>query len=49
MLDELINDNFDTFYISYVGNTLILVKPEDIDMVLKKLNSFDKKYSVYHW
>ena len=27
----------------------LIIKPEDIDMVLKKLNSFDKKYSVYRW
>ena len=31
--DELIND-----YINH--NTLLLFKPEDIDMILKKLNSF---------
>ena len=46
MLDELINDKIDTFYILYVDNTLLLIKPEDIDMVLKKFSSFDKKYSV---
>ena len=44
ILDELINDKF---YIRYVHDTLLLVKPEDTDKILKKFNSFDKKHSVY--
>ena len=39
ILDELINDNF---YIRYVDDTLLLVKPQDTDEVLKKYKSFDK-------
>ena len=39
ILDELINDNC---YIRYVDDTLLLVKPQDTDEVLKKYKSFDK-------
>ena len=42
ILDELINDNIFKFYIRYVDDTLLLVKPEDTDKILKKFNSFDK-------
>ena len=42
ILDELINDNIVKFYIRYVDDTLLLVKPEDTDKILKKFNSFDK-------
>ena len=47
ILDELINDNIVKFYIRYVDDTLLLVKPEDTDKILNKFNSFDKKHSVY--
>ena len=42
ILDELINDNIVKFYIRYVDDTLLLVKLEDTDKILKKFNSFDK-------
>ena len=38
ILDELINDNIVKFYIRYVDDTLLLVKPEDTDKILKKFN-----------
>ena len=42
ILDELINDNIVKFYIRYVDDTSLLVKPEDTDKILKKFNSYDK-------
>ena len=42
ILDELINDNIVKFYIRYVDDTLLLIKTEDTDKILKKFNSFDK-------
>ena len=42
ILDELINDNIVKFYIRYVDDTLLLIKPEDTDKNLKKFNSIDK-------
>ena len=45
-LDELINGNIAKFYRRYVDDTLLLVKPEDMDMILKKFSSF-KKTDLY--
>lgn len=41
MSDELIND-IAQFYMLHLDDTLSLVKPEDVDMILRKFNSFDR-------
>ena len=46
ILDELINDNIVKFYIRYVDDTLLLVKPEDTAKILKKFNSLVKIFSL---
>ena len=46
ILDELINDNIVKFYIRYVDDTLLLVKPEDTDKILKKFNSLDENIQL---
>ena len=39
---KLIDKKFIKFYILYVDDTLLLVKDEDIDPILKELNSYNK-------
>ena len=36
------------FYMRYVDDTFVLIKPEDIQKVLDKLNSFDKNLRFTH-
>ena len=40
VVDPLIADGTFKFYVRYVDDTLVLMKPADIPRVLKKLNSF---------
>ena len=40
IVDKLFAANLLRFYIRYVGDTLALIKESDINIVLKKLNSF---------
>ena len=40
VVDELIDSGKVKFYSRYVDDTLLLVKPEDVDDILHKLNSF---------
>ena len=42
VVDELINNGKVKFYCRYVDDTLLLVKPEDIDEILHKFNSFHR-------
>ena len=42
ILDELINGNISKFYRRYVDDTLLVVKPEDMRMILKKFSSCEK-------
>ena len=42
IVDQLISDDIIKFYGRYVDDTIILVKPENIEEVLRKFNSFDK-------
>ena len=43
ILDELINGNIGKFYRRYiVDDTLLVVKPEDMHMILKKFSSSEK-------
>ena len=42
IVDDLLKDNIIRFYCRYVDDTLILVKPNDIQQVLNKFNSFHK-------
>ena len=39
---KLIDKKFIKFYIRYVDDTLLLAKDEDIDPILKELNSYNK-------
>ena len=41
IVDQLISDDMIKFYDRYVDDTIILVKPENIEEVLRKFNSFD--------
>ena len=41
IVDQLISDDMIKFYGRYVDDTIILVKPENIEEVLRKFNSFD--------
>ena len=41
IVDDLLKDNI-RFYCRYVDDTLMLVKPNDIQQVLNKFNSFHK-------
>ena len=43
---KLIDKNFITFYIWYVDDTLLLVKDEDINHILKELNSYNKNIKL---
>lgn len=42
VVDELIDNGKIKFYSRYVDDTLLLVKPEDVDEILHKFNSFHK-------
>ena len=42
ILNDLSKDSVIKFYIRYIDDTFMLVKPENIDKILKKFNSFDK-------
>ena len=42
IIDNLVKEGTITFYIRYVDDTLLLVKRQDIDKVLKAFNGFDK-------
>ena len=48
IIQKLIDKKFIKFYIRYVDDTLLLVKDEDIDPILKELNSYNKniKFTV---
>ena len=48
IIQKLINKNFIKFYIRCVDDTLLLIKDEDIDPILKELNSYNKniKFTV---
>ena len=42
IFDNLVKEEAIKFYIRYADNTLLLVKRQDIDKVLKAFNGFDK-------
>ena len=42
VVDGLIQQGLIKFYVRYVDDTLLLVKPEDIDHILQKFNKFHK-------
>ena len=42
VVDELIDSGKIKFYSRYVDDTLLLVKPEDVDEILHKFNSFHR-------
>ena len=42
VVDRMIQSGRIKFYARYVDDTLLLVKPEDVDEILKEFNSFDK-------
>ena len=48
IIQQLIDKNFIKFYIRYVDGTLLLIKDEDVDPILKELNSYNKniKFTV---
>ena len=48
IIQKLIDKKFIKFYIRYVDDTLLLGKDEDIDPILKELNSYNKniKFTV---
>ena len=48
IIQKLIDKKFIKFYFRYVDDTLLLVKDEDIDLILKELNSYNKniKFTV---
>ena len=41
-MDDLINAGTIKFYARYVDDTLLMVKPEDVDMILNKFNGFHR-------
>ena len=43
IIEPLINDGTIAFYTRYVDDTLVLIKPENIEKVLEKVNSFHPK------
>ena len=43
IVDNLMKEGTIQFYIRYVDDTLLLVKRQDIEKVLKAFNGFDKK------
>lgn len=42
VIDKLIKDDLNKFYIRYVDSTLVLAKVENIDNIMKQFNSFDE-------
>ena len=48
IVDNLVKEGTIKFYIRYVDDTLLLVKRQDIDKLLKAFNGFDKnlKFTV---
>ena len=42
VVDKLIKDGLIKFYITYVDDTLVLAKVEDIGNIMKQFNFFDK-------
>ena len=48
IVDNSVNEGTIKFYVRYVDDTLLLVKRQDIDKVLKAFNGFDKnlKFTV---
>ena len=42
IVTELVNSGVIKFYRRYVDDTLLLIRPSDIQFVLDKFNSFDK-------
>ena len=42
IVGELLDTNILKFYSRYVDDTLLLIKPENINTVVNKFNSFDK-------
>ena len=48
IIQKLIDKNSIKFYIRYVADTLLLVKDEDIDPIVKELNNYNKntKFAV---
>ena len=48
VLPNLINENIIKFYIRYVDDTLVMIKEDQIDDVLRRFNGFDKnlKFTV---
>ena len=42
VVEDLITDATTGFYAHYVDDTLLLIKPENVQKVLQKLNSFRK-------
>ena len=48
IVDDLMADGVIKFYMRYVDDTLVLIKSEEIQKVLDKLNSFDKNLRFTH-
>ena len=48
IVDNLMADGVIKFYMRYVDDTLVLIKPEDIQKALDKLNSSDKNLRFTH-
>ena len=48
IVDNLVEEGTITFHVRYVDDTLVLVKHQDIDTMLKAFNGFDKnlKFTV---
>ena len=42
VVDRLIHSGMIKFYARYVDDTLLLVKPEDVDGILREFNSYHK-------
>ena len=42
VVDDLINAGIIKFYARYVDDTLLMVKPEDVDMILNRFNGFHR-------
>ena len=43
IVNQLIENNIVKFYIRYVDDTLLVLREKDIDIVLNRFNSFNKK------
>ena len=48
ILTNLIADGRVAFYACYVDDTLLLIKPENVQKVLMKLNSFHKSLNFIY-